>query len=66
MSNTTTTISDEIDRIRNNIKAAYSKLEQKGIALPSSQTSDNLAAKIDEIKTASVEYQYGTLVIDII
>jgi hypothetical protein len=60
------TIQEEIDRIKNNIADAYSKLEQKGIALPASQTSDNLAGKIDEIKTVSVEYQYGTLVINII
>jgi hypothetical protein len=66
MSNTTTPISDESDRMRNNIAAAYSKLEQKGIALPASQTSDNLADKIDEIKTVSMDYQQGTLVINII
>lgn len=66
MADQTTTISDEINRIKGNIARAYSKLEEKGITLPNSQTSDNLADKIDEIKTVSIDYYYGTLVISII
>lgn len=42
-------IATQITRINNNIKAAYSSLENKGAVLPQSQNSANLTSTIDTI-----------------
>ena len=44
-------IATQITRINNNIKAAYSSLENKGAVLPQSQNSTNLANAIDSVST---------------
>ena len=44
-------IASEISRISGNISSAYSKLQEKGAALPQSQNSMNLASTIESVNT---------------
>jgi hypothetical protein len=54
------TIQSEIDRIKENVKDAYTSLSNKGATMPSSQSSDNLASTIDSIEVADVSYDIST------
>lgn len=48
-----TGIKNQIDRITANIASTYAAAEEKGAAMPETQNSDNLAATVLSIKSAS-------------
>lgn len=52
-------IQDEIDRIKKRIEEAYTELKNKGVEIPTDQTSANLAPTIAPIKVANVTYDPG-------
>lgn len=60
-------IQDEIDRIKKRIEEAYTELKNKGVEIPTDQTSDNLAAAISSIDAgnASVTYHPSTHILEI-
>lgn len=42
-------VQTQIDRIKDNLVAAYSTIQQKGGVVPATQNSENLAAAIETI-----------------
>ena len=45
-------IQSEINRIKNNLAAAYTAASEKGATMPSQQNSANLASTISSVSTA--------------
>jgi hypothetical protein len=59
-------VQSEINRIKTNISNAYASLENKGVALPSEHTSDNLASTIDSLDIAKIRYNETTKVLTVV